>query len=218
MLDARLRFPVHALPGERVVWAGTAHPRAFQVSLWRIVFFVVTVASVLIGFGLLLDHAAGDECQVKVDTEHRNSTYRDCTSAERVKRDASRADTRQSLAKRGGTLAALLLLAQWVANTLRRRTLIYIVTTERVVVQDGMLTLRLDTIDLDHVVSITAHADVIDRLYWLKSIALTVPGQRSSFWYRVPLANAVMMWGIEAQDPALSQLLNVWLPRARRMP
>ena len=61
-----------------------------------------------------------------------------------------------------------------------------------------------------------AQADWIDRMFGLKSIALTVPGQRSSLWHRVPLANAVTLWGVESQDPALSQLLNVWLPRTKR--
>jgi hypothetical protein len=29
------------------------------------------------------------------------------------------------------------------------------------------------------------------------------------------LANAIELWGLPENDPALSQLLNVWLPRSR---
>ena len=114
-----------------------------------------------------------------------------------------------------GGLAALALASAWVANLLRRRHLVYVVTSERVIVQYGFLGVRIDTIDLDHVGAITAAADWIDRWLALKSIVLVVPGQRFSYWHRIPLANAVALWGIDAQDPALSQLLNVWLPRPR---
>ena len=217
LLDPRLRFPIHALPNERVVWAGTAVAKSYGALLLRsawqaalgLMFFVV-----LLSMPALIE-LTNDECRITVDPDAKPAVYRPCTSAEA---EAERAKARRWLmrvAAGGGSLVLAVVVLQAFANALGRRNLVYVATNERVVVQDGALRLRIDTIDLDHVVSVTAEADLIDRWFGLKSISVIVPGQRYSYWHKAPLANAVSMWGIDAHDPALSQLLNVWLPRQR---
>ena len=216
LLDPRLRFPVHALPDERVVWAGTAKPRAFIVGAAHAVLVAMLFASMLGVFVWMSTHTNTRRCRIKVDTSTQQSSYRDCTDAERAERAAYNSRLRWIVLGGLGALVALAVVGLWVSTALRRRHLVYVVTNERVIVQDGVLGVRLDTIDLDHVVAITAVADWVSRWFRLKSIVLVVPGQRFSPWHRIPLANAVTLWGIDAQDPALSQLLNVWLPRQRR--
>lgn len=214
LLDPRLRFPIHALPQERVVWSGVADRRAYRAALLSAVWAVAVFALL----GLLVVHQGLDDdgpCRRAVSVAGKSSSYRDCTAAERAEQTASVRAVQRSTTNLALAVIAGVLVLQWIANGLRRRHLVYVVTNERVVVQDGHLGIRLDTIDLDHVVSITAQAGLIERWFGLKSIAVTVPGQRVSQWKQHALANALVLWGIDAQDPALSQLLNVWLPRQR---
>lgn len=215
LLDSRLRFPVHALPHERVVWSGSADARAYRAALLRSVWAIALFALV----ALLVIHNGIDAdapCARPDEIAGKASSDRDCSASERTERAA-----RVRAFQRGATrlaLAAIVvaLLLQWSANALRRRHLVYIVTNERVVVQDGYLGIRLDTIDLDHVVSITAKAGLVERWFGVKSVSVTVPGQKAAIWQNgVMLANSIELWGLPAQDPALSQLLNVWLPRSR---
>ncbi|MBI2397855.1 MAG: PH domain-containing protein [Xanthomonadales bacterium] len=215
LLDARLRFPVHALPHERVVWSGSADARAYRAALLRAVWAIAVFALL----ALLVVHNGIDAdapCRRTVETADRTSNHGDCTASERAQRAANLRALQRGAGKFGLTAIAAALLVQWIANVLRRRHLVYIVTNERVVVQDGYLGIRLDTIDLDHVVSITAKAGLVERWFGVKSVSVTVPGQKAAIWQRgVMLANAIELWGLPAQDPALSQLLNVWLPRSR---
>lgn len=215
LLDPRLRFPVHALPHERVVWAGSAAPSAWRAAVLSLLLQFSALVSV---FGVLLVGSTSGEaaCRVQVEQSAGKGKYRDCTDAERRKAVEDRQRIRYNFGRSAFGLLALVVLGQSLANALRRRHLVYIVTNERVVVQDGYLGIRLDTIDLDHVVSITAKAGLVERWFGVKSVSVTVPGQKAAIWQRgAMLANAIELWGLPAQDPALSQLLNVWLPRSR---
>lgn len=216
LLDARLRFPVHALPNERVVWTGTAAPSAYRAAILSV---LLSVGGLVFGAGLLLLLIPFDDrpCRVAMEAEAGGKPrHRDCTPTELAQRRQDAQQFRSSVVRYAFSIVAFVALCQLLANALRRRHLVYVVTNERVVVQDGYLGLRLDTIDLDHVVSITAKAGMVERWFGLKSISVTVPGQKAAIWQRgVMLANAIELWGLPAQDPALSQLLNAWLPRPR---
>lgn len=216
LLDPRLRFPIHALPNERVVWSGTAAAPAYRAALLSVflmalgIFLFLSVP--LIAVSMLGEHA----CVIEVNEDNRPPRHRDCTEAELARRQQRQERFHVQFAGSAVTVPMLAVALQALANALRRRHLVYVVSNERVVVQDGHLAIRLDTIDLDHVVSITARASLIERWFGVKSVSVTVPGQKTAVWQRgVMLANAIELWGLPARDPALSQLLNAWLPRTR---
>ncbi|MBL0027971.1 MAG: PH domain-containing protein [Rhodanobacteraceae bacterium] len=216
LLDARLRFPVHALPDERVVWAGTAVGVAYIAAMMRVMVGIGLIVLVLTMplWGMAI--GGDDRCRVPVDSEGKAARYRDCTAQERVEDIEFRRTLWRKAIHLGAGGFGVVAIGSGLALLLRRRHLVYVVTNERVVVQDGYLGIRLDTIDLDHVVSITAKADWIDRWCRIKSVSVTVPGQKAAILPRgAMLANAIELWGLPENDPALSQLLNVWLPRSR---
>ncbi len=216
LLDPRLRFPVHALLHERVVWAGSAALSAYGAAIVRLLLFVALLMTAMMlpfsSFGVL----GASRCQVSVEARGAPPRQRECTEAERAKEAAAIAEFRSRALRLARSGFLLILLGYVMGLALRRRHLAYVVTNERVVVQDGYLGIRVGTIDLDHVVSITAKAGLVERWFGVKSVSVTVPGQKAAIWQRgAMLANAIELWGLPAQDPALSQLLNVWLPRSR---
>lgn len=215
LLDARLRFPVHALPNERVVWCGTAAEMAWVAAMLRGLVGLLCL-TFLVTLPLWGMSVAGKNCRVPLEPDSKASKYRDCTVEERTKDVEFRLELRRKAVAFGARGLGVAVLGFGMALLLRRHHLVYVVTNERVVVQDGYLGIRLDTIDLDHVVSITAKASLVEGWFGVKSVSVTVPGQKAGIWHRgVMLANSVELWGLPAQDPALSQLLNAWLPRQK---
>jgi len=61
---------------------------------------------------------------------------------------------------------------------------------------------------LDARLRFPVHALPDERVVWV-GIAVGVA------YIAAMLANAIELWGLPENDPTLSQLLNVWLPRSR---
>jgi hypothetical protein len=107
-----------------------------------------------------------------------------------------------------------MLLATFAYGWLANRNAWYVVTTERICIQTGLVTRALNVFDLDRVLAVEASSSLLERWAGVQTIQFLQGGARThqDLWWR-QFFGADAMAFVPTQAQLLSHLLNEWLPR-----
>lgn len=117
-----------------------------------------------------------------------------------------------------GTAGAFLFFGGGLlASHLKIRNYWFVVTTERVCIQSGIINIQVATIDLDKVVSIVVSHSLWDRLFNTHSIEVIHPGGKQIQPNGMSLFNPYRIQYVSNRQQLPTELLSRWLPRDNRV-
>lgn len=103
-----------------------------------------------------------------------------------------------------------------LAAHLKVRNYWFVVTTERVCIQSGIINIQVATIDLDKVVSIVVSHSLWDRLFNTHSIEVIHAGGKQVQPNGLSLFNPYRIQYVSNRQQLPTELLGRWLPRDNR--
>jgi hypothetical protein len=207
--DGHFAAIVEQLPGESVVWEGGPDRRGRWIPYARVGFvglLVLTVVAWFVGLLLLLP------------TPSRSPAGQTADAAA-----SARADTREEAEASPSSWSPLLVLlgsgllvlaiSNVVEARLASRNAWYVVTSERICIQSGVLGRNLTILDIDKVLSVKVSASWLERRYDLLSIEFLHAGTRATTSGRIAARGEVVMAFVPAQERLVTHAVNSWLPR-----
>jgi uncharacterized membrane protein YdbT with pleckstrin-like domain len=117
-----------------------------------------------------------------------------------------------------GVLSLLVIISVLTEAWLFYRSAWYVVTNERVCIQNGALTRYLTVVDLDKVLSIQISTSWLERQFGLQSIEFVHGGVRVFTSTRSIVRDPLVMAFVPAAGTLTTDLLNSWLPRDNQTP
>jgi len=207
--DGHFATVVEALPGEQVVWEGGPDRRGQWIPYARVAFASLVILTVVAWFlGLL----------VLVPTPRRAAADRRPAEEAPTSVDAPEASDRRPhswspLFVLLGSGLVVLVASSVVETRLANRNGWYVVTSERICVQSGVLGRQLAILDLDKVLSVRVSASWLERRRGLLSIEFLHAGRRPLTSGRIVARDEVVMAFVPAHERLVTDVVNAWLPR-----
>ena len=204
-----------AIQGETILWEGRPSKKAYWPQLYEyaLPFIVLILFIAFLIFVSMMPDNDSDKCVDKtIETVN--------TSGDAVKAD----DKVQTKCQRNnGFPTELMYFFSWVCvpiciclpivSYLRIRSYQYIITSERVIIQSGVLGSTVTTLDLDKVVSINSSQSPIEKMFNVISIELVHAGvtlPKNGFGN---IRNLNQIKFINKDLRVSSKLIKSWLPR-----
>lgn len=229
-----LFLPMEALPTETLIWKGKPSPRVVLLSIIRAVIGIFLGAILVCNFVLFTNHMERIERDSKKSGEQAHQANPPSSSQEDPSSGitASKRDTREMapgnivlwmFLSAAGFVAGIFFIPYGLASffyIFRARSADYLITTERICIQTGLINKQLVIIDFDKVISFQATASWMERLFGLHSIGIIHAGsggiQRpTAFWMTLGISPNVMT-GLPVEAGVFSKMNNEWLPRDNR--
>jgi len=217
---------IELLPGEQVLWEGGASHLGIVVQLLHFSAFVVGILlifTLVFGIPLFLytenpDYRPNEKIE-KIEQEGKDIIRQNTGESSQRSRTANSRIILNHDRIMLLTLIVIPLLLLYVLTIawMRVKHSWYVVTTERVCIQSGMLKRQVVAIDIDKVVSVISTRTVLDRIFDLHGVELVHAGVN----FPVPnnnlaLFNPYKMYYLPKTTGVARNLINNWLPRDNR--
>jgi len=212
---------IEPLPGEKIIWEGGASRNAIVAEFIQWVITLITLFGfiiILIASGCFISEWPENSKQRNAAEEQRHILQNKTTHSQKhIKKTVDKEEREFSPERLKIVIKFILpgiiiigLLITW----LKIKKFWYVITTERICLQSGILSKRLVSIDLDKVISVKSMHSIPERLLKLQSIEIIHPGI-SSFpgTNNTAFINPYVIHYVPVGSNLLSNLMNVWLPR-----
>lgn len=209
------------LPDEEVVWEGGSSYRGVGIQFIHAIGALILIAAVFaVTYGLpkLLftdnPNYVAQPTNTPANTDHKDAN-KDVASvkpkAPKEPREIFNTVLFKKLLILGVPVLLILILgAMWI----RIKNYWFVVTTERICIQSGVLTRQTVAIDIDKIVSVISTHSLLDRLFSVHSIEIVHSGLHPLRAQQgLVLFNPYKMPYVLTRAGLASQLLNNWLPR-----
>jgi hypothetical protein len=201
---------------EKIVWEGGASQSGIIIELLQ-GFLSLLVVIVVLGTMFNLDKIImkkNPDYQSPVKTETAGASI----SAANKKQPAAKAQPEEIFNKSliylltaaGGIL---MVISGIVASILKIRNYWFVVTSERVCIQSGIINIEVVTIDLDKIVSVIIGHSFWDRLFHTHSIEVVHAGGKFVHPNGFNIFNPYRIQYVPSHEKLPSELLRHWLPR-----
>lgn len=218
---SRFLDKIECLPGEDIVWEGGASMRGMVAQLLPIVLLAGLLAGSLWGVQhletlLLKDNPAYEQARQEANPDG---------SAEQTGQQPAEPTAGQPalpppkllnqplLTILTATAIFFLVAGTVITAWLKIRNYWFVITSERICIQSGILGRQVATIDIDKVVSVVITHSVWDRLLGTHAIEVVHPGITINPRNAWKIFNPYVIQYVPVSNSISSELLNNWLPR-----
>jgi hypothetical protein len=210
--------PFETLDNEKVIWEGGPSRRGFWPQFFEyfgigLVFFLIIW---FFTFAIFMSiHSTSSSANNKENTtiqSQQDSVANDDSIAAKKEVKKVKFPLKKDIAVNLILLAVFVLLALFFAWK-RYNSYWYVVTSERVCIQNGLFERKIVTIDLDKVISIKTSQSIFERLFKVNSVELVHGGVTMLRNYFSFINNPNTMKYLDIKENIAGMLINEWLPR-----
>ncbi|MCB1615497.1 MAG: PH domain-containing protein [Pseudomonadales bacterium] len=234
LADTRFLKDIRLTENEHIVWQGGADRSGITIELLRGVLSLIVIVAFFTFFFhfdelLFIDNPEyTPPAKEQTQTSLQNKTQSKNTDGETIKVATEKAKPASNAAKNtipaiipntpflwlmGISVSLAIVFGGAIMAWLKIRNYWFVVTSERVCIQSGIINIQVVTIDLDKIVSIIVAHSFWDRLFNTHSIEVIHPGGKSVQPNGLNIFNPYRIQYVSNSQQLPTELLSHWLPR-----